>query len=169
MELPMARALRHALIAGIAWLAAVAAVMPAAAEKPPGGPPGHSKRGGANEAPSYGGPQPATAPGGPTIIIVPRDQTIIRQYFGQQFAAGHCPPGLAKKNNGCQPPGQAKKWSQGQPLPGGVPYYALPQDLLRQLLPPPPGNQYVRVANDVLLMSTGSRMILDAVRDLGRL
>lgn len=31
---------------------------------------------------------------------------------GRQFALdarGNCPPGLAKKNNGCTPPGQAKK------------------------------------------------------------
>ena len=32
--------------------------------------------------------------------------------FGRQYALGargSCPPGLAKKNNGCMPPGQAKK------------------------------------------------------------
>lgn len=32
----------------------------------------------------------------------------------------NCPPGLAKKNNGCQPPGQAKKrWARGQRVPYG--------------------------------------------------
>ena len=32
---------------------------------------------------------------------------------------GNCPPGLAKKNNGCLPPGQAKKlYSRGQRWPG---------------------------------------------------
>jgi hypothetical protein len=165
----MAPGCRLTRIAGVALFAALSAAGPAAAEKPAGGPPGHAKRGGGQEAPAYGGPPPARGSSGPTVIIAPRDQTMIRQYYGQQFAAGRCPPGLAKKNNGCQPPGQAKQWSQGQPLPAGVPYYSLPQDLLRQLLPPPPGYQYVRVANDVLLMSTGSRMILDAVRDMGRL
>ena len=44
---------------------------------------------------------------------------------------GHCPPGLAKKNNGCLPPGQAKKlFNVGQRLPYGynsyTPYGSLP-------------------------------------------
>jgi hypothetical protein len=30
------------------------------------------------------------------------------------YGAGGCPPGLAKKNNGCLPPGQAKKFRVGQ-------------------------------------------------------
>jgi len=29
-----------------------------------------------------------------------------------------CPPGLAKKNNGCMPPGQAKKWQRGDRISG---------------------------------------------------
>ena len=35
----------------------------------------------------------------------------------------HCPPGLAKKHNGCMPPGQAKKWRRGYPLARGVIFY----------------------------------------------
>jgi Ni/Co efflux regulator RcnB len=39
---------------------------------------------------------------------------------GRSFGS-NCPPGLAKKNNGCLPPGQAKsQWNVGQRLP--VPY-----------------------------------------------
>jgi len=30
------------------------------------------------------------------------------------YGVGGCPPGLAKKNNGCMPPGQAKKLRVGQ-------------------------------------------------------
>jgi hypothetical protein len=33
-------------------------------------------------------------------------------YYG--YGAGGCPPGLAKKHNGCMPPGQAKKLYRGQ-------------------------------------------------------
>ena len=44
---------------------------------------------------------------------------IIAEYYGGQMQPGRkCPPGLAKKNNGCMPPGQAKKWGMGRPLPG---------------------------------------------------
>ncbi|HXH00385.1 MAG TPA: hypothetical protein VNI79_08240 [Sphingomicrobium sp.] len=39
---------------------------------------------------------------------------------GNRHGAKACPPGLAKKNNGCLPPGQAKKrdFAQGQRIPG---------------------------------------------------
>jgi hypothetical protein len=33
------------------------------------------------------------------------------------YGVGGCPPGLAKKNNGCLPPGQARKLAIGQRLP----------------------------------------------------
>lgn len=35
-----------------------------------------------------------------------------REAFG--YGVGGCPPGLAKKHNGCMPPGQAKKLARGQ-------------------------------------------------------
>ena len=33
---------------------------------------------------------------------------------GAGYGVGGCPPGLAKKHNGCMPPGQAKKLYRGQ-------------------------------------------------------
>lgn len=53
------------------------------------------------------------------------------------FGAGGCPPGLAKKNAQCMPPGQHKKmFSVGQRLPYGyngyTPYDQIPYDLRRQ-------------------------------------
>ena len=47
-------------------------------------------------------------------------RTVVRNYYSEQFRVGRCPPGLAKKNNGCMPPGQARKWTIGQPLPRDV-------------------------------------------------
>jgi len=43
---------------------------------------------------------------------------------GYAYGYGHsCPPGLAKKNNGCLPPGQAKKlYNRGQRWPGNYGY-----------------------------------------------
>ena len=54
--------------------------------------------------------------------FVPEQRVVLQDYYGKQFKSGHCPPGLAKKNNGCMPPGQAKKYAIGQPLPAGVVY-----------------------------------------------
>ena len=50
------------------------------------------------------------------------------------YGVGGCPPGLAKKHNGCMPPGQAKKlYNVGQRWPGNYGnlwnYNQIPYDL----------------------------------------
>lgn len=98
-----------------------------------------------------------------------RDQqrTVVRDYYGTQYRSGHCPPGLAKKNNGCMPPGQAKKWAVGQPLSRDVTVYSVPLTLSRSLGTPPSGYKYVRVASDILLLTLGSNVIVDALQAYG--
>ncbi len=98
-----------------------------------------------------------------------RHRAVIRDYYIGQFRAGRCPPGLAKKHNGCMPPGQAKKWGMGRILPRDVVFYNLPSALVVELGPPPPGYRYVRVAADILLITIGSGMVVDAIQDLGRM
>lgn len=93
----------------------------------------------------------------------------VRDYYRPQVVAGHCPPGLAKKNNGCLPPGQAKAWKRGAPLPGGVVIYPIPRDLEIRLGVPPAGHKYVRVAADILLIAVGTSMVVDAIEDLAGL
>jgi Ni/Co efflux regulator RcnB len=92
----------------------------------------------------------------------------VRSYYEEEFRGGHCPPGLAKKHNGCMPPGQAKKWRMGQPLPREVVIYDVPPALVVRIGTPPPGYKYVRVASDILLIAVGTRMVADAITDLGR-
>ncbi|HSV80968.1 MAG TPA: hypothetical protein VLK85_17350 [Ramlibacter sp.] len=67
---------------------------------------------------------------------------------------GHagCPPGLAKKHNGCLPPGQAKKLAIGQPVPAGA-VYVIPRHVMVQLPPAPVGHRYAIVDNQVVLVS----------------
>ena len=98
-----------------------------------------------------------------------RHRTIAHEYYSEQFRGGRCPPGLAKKNNGCMPPGQAKKWSVGQPLPRDVTYYEVPAALVVQFGRPPAGHRYVRVASDILLLAVGTGMVVDAMQNLGRM
>ena len=101
------------------------------------------------------------------VVVADRDRTAVYNYYRNEYAAGNCPPGLAKKDNGCLPPGQARKlWAIGQPLPPDVIYYPLPGVLVGQLTPQPVGYEYVRVANDILLMAVGTRMITGALADL---
>lgn len=89
-------------------------------------------------------------------------------YYGSQFRSGHCPPGLAKKGNGCQPPGQAKKWKLGQPLPRDISYRPVEADIRIRLGTPPAGHEFVRVAQDILLIAVGTSIVIDAIEDLQR-
>src|SRR5512146_1897345 len=72
-----------------------------------------------------------------------RHREVVREYYTEQFRRGRCPPGLAKKHNGCMPPGQAKKWQLGEPLPRDVVYYDLPPRVVVSLGVPPAGHKYV--------------------------
>jgi len=92
----------------------------------------------------------------------------VRTYYEEEFRGGRCPPGLAKKHNCCMPPGQAKKWRMGQPLPRDVVVYDVPPALMVKLGTPPAGYRYVRCASDILLIAVGTRMVADAIIDLGR-
>ena len=55
---------------------------------------------------------------------------------GYGYGVGNCPPGLAKKHNGCMPPGQARKLARGQRWQSGYgdryAYQQIPYDLRRR-------------------------------------
>jgi Ni/Co efflux regulator RcnB len=148
--------MKHSITAALA-LSTLLAAAPALADKPDwagGGKHGKKQEQRGSASASHFGDQ---------------HRRIIAEYYGGQMPPGRkCPPGLAKKNNGCMPPGQAKKWGMGRPLPGDLRYYDLPRDLLMRLPPAPAGHRYVRVAADILLIAIGSSMVLDAVEDLVR-
>ncbi len=114
------------------------------------------------------GKDPHGQPGkGPHKHFTDNQRIVIHDYYANQYRKGKpCPPGLAKKHNGCMPPGQAKKWAVGKPLPREVVCYPLPSNLVVQLGPPPPNTKYVRVAQDVLLLATGTNMVVDAIQNL---
>jgi len=95
-----------------------------------------------------------------------RHRTIVHDYYVDEFRRGNCPPGLAKKHNGCLPPGQAKRWTLGRPLPRDVVYYDVPDRLVRQIGYPPAGYRFVRVASDILMIAAGTGLVVDAIADL---
>lgn len=100
--------------------------------------------------------------------FVEDQRIVVHDYYGEEFRRGKCPPGLAKKNNGCMPPGQAKKWRMGRPLPHDLVYYPVPQPLVVRVGQPPAGHKYVRVAADILLITIGTAIVVDAIQDIGR-
>ena len=88
----------------------------------------------------------------------------VREYYTERYSrAKSCPPGLAKKHNGCMPPGQAKKLAVGQPVPSGVTLYPLPQPVIVQLPPLPYGYRYARVGNDIVLVRNENQLIVDII------
>ncbi len=97
------------------------------------------------------------------------NRVIVRDYYHEEYRRGYCPPGLAKKHNGCMPPGQARKWRLGRVLPRDVIYYDVPPALIVQLGHPPTGYRYVRVASDILMIAIGTGLVVDAIEDIGRM
>lgn len=151
----------------LALLAASLAAAPAWADKPSWagqgkGGHGHEARQGREAPAQHRAPEQGA-------YFADRHHQAVRDFYGQAPRGGKCPPGLAKKHNGCLPPGQAKKWTVGQPLPRDVVWYEVPRSLNRSLGLPPPGYKYVRVAGDILLIAVGTQMVVDAIKDLGGL
>jgi Ni/Co efflux regulator RcnB len=87
----------------------------------------------------------------------------VREYYVKEYGDGlRCPPGLAKKHNGCMPPGQAH-WDVGQRLPAGVPVYSVPQPVLVYLPAAPYGYRYHRIGNDIVLVQIQGNIIVDII------
>ncbi len=158
---------RHALSCCAAPLAALLllAASPSAFGKPEWAGNGNGKHKGKSEKHERRGA--AAVPTGGFFGGAQRDA--VRAYYEPRMKAGKCPPGLAKKNNGCLPPGQAKNWQRGQQLPKTVVTYPVPAAVQVRLGTPPAGHKFVRVATDILLIAIGTSMVIDAIEDLGRI
>lgn len=141
--------------------------LPAYAD-PPGG---HKEKGHRGKDHGHRGPGPGGSDVNVTVNFnfIDSDRMAVREYYGGPPPHGHCPPGLAKKGKGCMPPGHAKKWMIGRPLPPDVIYYTVPQPVIVHMQPPPPGYRYVRVAGDILMIAAGTGMVMAAIEDLGRM
>ena len=91
----------------------------------------------------------------------------ISEHYDREMHQGHCPPGLYKKKKSCVPPGHARRYVIGRPLPRDVIFYDLPQPIVIQLGAPPRGYRYVRVSNDILMLALGTGLVVDALQNLG--
>lgn len=96
-----------------------------------------------------------------------QQRTYVREYYTTNYGEGkRCPPGLAKKNNGCMPPGQARNWAIGQPVPRGVTVYTVAPPVIRMLPPAPYGYRYARLGGDVVLVQQQNNIIVDVIQGL---
>lgn len=96
------------------------------------------------------------------IVLAPLGKSMAQA----QPATGHCPPGLAKKNPPCIPPGQVGKnyrigdryendgyWRSEDPARYGLPLL-------------PPGESYYRVGDSFLRVDDDTRLVLELVEVL---
>ena len=98
-----------------------------------------------------------------------RQREVVRQYFAETYGRDNCPPGLAKKHNGCLPPGQAKKrYIVGRPLPPSVVVRELPREVSVRLGAPAPGYRYAIVDGDLVKLAVGTALVVDAIEGLVR-
>ena len=107
----------------------------------------------------------ALAPSGRSSVPAD-DRAAIADYYRSEHRAGHCPTGLIRTELGCE---RKPLWTLGAPLDSSVAVESLPAMLRTQLSPAPDGTRYIRVGDRILLMETGSRVILGELLDLGQI
>jgi hypothetical protein len=126
----------------------------------PGKPGSH---GGGKSNAATGGTGPGKGQGQAKKFDSSQRAAITSWYRDSYTRDGNCPPGLAKKGNGCQPPGQAKRWSAGSTLPGDVYIAPVPSGLRAVLAPPLAGYEYGWIDGGVALYSVHTRVVVDFV------
>lgn len=150
-----------------AFSASVALERPAFADKPAhagGGKPAHAK---GKKAKHGGGKSRYESKrggdGGAEVRVIfgDRDRQTIRRHYAEGYASRNCPPGLAKKRNGCLPPGQAKKYRRGDVVPDDVVLIRVPDDLVVKLPRLPTGYVYRRVEGEILVIAEAARKVID--------
>jgi hypothetical protein len=88
----------------------------------------------------------ARKPLAPGVYFGDKQRTAVRKYYEAHPASG-----------------VPAHWEIGQPVPGGVPLAPLPQGLLASLPAQPPGHRYVQIGGEVVLIATGSKMVVDGI------
>jgi hypothetical protein len=107
------------------------------------------------------------ADGSVTVVFSSHERETVQGYFVEKHGRGNCPPGLAKKHNGCLPPGQEKKrYVIGHPLPTTVVVQEVPKDLVVRIGVAPPGYRYGIVDGDLVKLAVGTALVVDAIQGL---
>jgi hypothetical protein len=124
----------------------------------------------ANAAPQSTSPNGAKGASGAQALGVkfggffsPQQKQAARHAFAQKYAkAKECPPGLEKKGKTCSSPWDTRYWAVGQELQPAVQVYPV-VEVASALPPAPKGYEYVRAADDILLISSGTKLVVDMI------
>ncbi|HET8747366.1 MAG TPA: hypothetical protein VFM98_17335 [Ramlibacter sp.] len=88
----------------------------------------------------------ARKPLGPGAYFGDKVRVAVREYFDKHPVSGSAP-----------------RWQIGEALPAGQPVAAVPSAVRASLPKLPPGHQYLQVGGDILLVASGSKMVVDAI------
>jgi len=144
----------------ISWVIVLALVMPAlaVADKPKNK--GKDKEKNKTHGESH-------EQGSVTVAFSSHQRETVQGYFVEKHGRGKCPPGLAKKHNGCLPPGQEKKrYVVGRPLPTTVVVDEVPPELVVRIGVAPRGYRYGIVDGDLVKLAVGTALVVDAIQGL---
>ena len=93
-----------------------------------------------------------------------QEKNAARKVFSQKYAkAAQCPEGLTQKGKACASPWDQRYWAVGQALQPAVKVYAVPEPVVATLPAAPKGYEYVRAADDILLIASGSKLVVDMI------
>ncbi|HSV82287.1 MAG TPA: hypothetical protein VLK85_24100 [Ramlibacter sp.] len=100
----------------------------------------------------------------PGAFITPRHRKAVQAWLARNQGAGKpCLAGWARHGSRCVAPSGTPAWRIGVAVPSGARLDHVPPGLLASLPPAPPGNAYALVSGDIVLMASGSRIVVDAV------
>lgn len=99
----------------------------------------------------------------PGAYITPRHRQAVQAWLARNFGPGKCLPGLVKQGQRCTRGADAIAWKIGTPVPEQARLEPLPAGLTGALPAAPPGNRYVLLSGDILLIAADSRIVVDAV------
>jgi hypothetical protein len=88
----------------------------------------------------------ARKPLGPGVYFADRHRAAVRKYYQEH-----------------PQPGGAVRWQIGEPVPSGATLAPVPQSLLASLPKLPPGHRYAELGGEVVLIASGSKMVVDGI------
>ena len=91
---------------------------------------------------------------------------VAKRSFQQHFAkAKTCPEDMQREGKNCRALVKGSYWVVGQPVQKAVKTFPLPDDVKAKLPAAPQGYEYVRAGEDVLLISSGMRLVVDMIQN----
>jgi Ni/Co efflux regulator RcnB len=91
-----------------------------------------------------------------------------RRVFVQRYGhAKDCPAGMERNTSKvCAPPVAGRYWAIGQSLQPAVKEYPVPEVLVSKLPAPPEGYRYALVGDDIVMMSSATKLVVDIIENV---